>query len=105
LDGVAQRPAEVERVFMTYRPTAVVHLAAETRSIDDPLIFIDTNVGGTATLQAVRRRWRNLPQHGSTLTGLSAPMCANGFMWTTTPTNSGLFRATAGLAPRLGTQH
>jgi dTDP-glucose 4,6-dehydratase len=58
--------ATVERIFKDYRPTAVLHVAAEThvdRSIDDPLIFVQTNVLGTATLlQAAYRYWRSLPE-------------------------------------------
>jgi dTDP-glucose 4,6-dehydratase len=57
--------AEIGRIFAQHRPTAVLHLAAEThvdRSIDDPLVFVETNVRGTATLlQAAYRYWRALP--------------------------------------------
>src|SRR5215475_9530602 len=56
---------EVQRIFNSYQPTAVLHIAAEThvdRSIDDPLAFVETNVLGTATLlEAARRYWRALP--------------------------------------------
>jgi dTDP-glucose 4,6-dehydratase len=56
--------ASVQRVFDEHRPTAVVHIAAEThvdRSIDDPLVFVQTNVLGTATLlQAACHYWRTL---------------------------------------------
>ena len=56
--------ADIERVFAVYRPTAVLHMAAEThvdRSIDDPLVFVRTNTLGTATLlQAASRYWRQL---------------------------------------------
>ena len=56
--------ADVQRIFDDYRPTAVVHIAAEThvdRSIDDPLVFVQTNVLGTATLlQVACRYWRAL---------------------------------------------
>jgi dTDP-glucose 4,6-dehydratase len=56
--------AEIERIFGAHRPTAVLHVAAEThvdRSIDDPLVFVRTNVLGTATLlQAAWRYWRAL---------------------------------------------
>lgn len=49
------------RIFKTYEPTAVLHLAAEShvdRSIDGPTAFVDTNVMGTATLlQAAREQW------------------------------------------------
>jgi len=44
---------EVVRLFEQYRPTAVIHLAAEShvdRSIDGPGEFIRTNVVGTFTL-------------------------------------------------------
>ena len=55
-------PAELERIFESYRPSAVLHLAAEThvdRSIDDPLVFVETNMLGTATLLATALRyWR-----------------------------------------------
>jgi dTDP-glucose 4,6-dehydratase len=64
------RPAEVEQVFKRYRPTAVMHLAAEThvdRSIDDPLTFVDTNIRGTATLlEASRHYWQKLPRDSRT---------------------------------------
>jgi dTDP-glucose 4,6-dehydratase len=56
---------DVERVFELYRPTALVHFAAEShvdRSIDDPVLFVRTNVLGTATLlQTATRYWRSLP--------------------------------------------
>jgi dTDP-glucose 4,6-dehydratase len=56
--------AEVERIVDAHRPTAILHFAAEThvdRSIDDPLVFVRTNVLGTATLlQAACRYWRAL---------------------------------------------
>jgi dTDP-glucose 4,6-dehydratase len=55
---------ELARVFARYRPTAVVHLAAEThvdRSIDDPIKFVETNMLGTATLlRAACHHWRSL---------------------------------------------
>lgn len=52
---------EVDRVFREHRPTAVVHLAAEThvdRSIDDPDRFLSTNVRGTSNLLEAARRDR-----------------------------------------------
>ena len=56
--------AEIDRIFKTHQPTAVLHLAAEShvdRSIDDPLLFVRTNVLGTATLlQCAHRYWREL---------------------------------------------
>lgn len=51
----------VERIFATYAPTGVFHLAAEShvdRSIEGPRAFIDTNILGTFTLlEAARRHW------------------------------------------------
>ena len=49
---VCDGPA-LKRVFASHRPSAVMHLAAEShvdRSIDSPSAFIDTNVVGTYTL-------------------------------------------------------
>ena len=52
----------VRDVFATHPIDTVVHLAAEShvdRSIEDPLLFIRTNVMGTATLlQAAREAWK-----------------------------------------------
>jgi len=45
--------ARLQQLFSTYRPRAVIHLAAEShvdRSIDGPSEFIQTNVVGTFTL-------------------------------------------------------
>ena len=54
----------IERALCTYRPSAILNLAAEThvdRSIDDPHVFVETNVVGTATLlQCAYRYWRAL---------------------------------------------
>ncbi|MBI3512998.1 MAG: dTDP-glucose 4,6-dehydratase [Proteobacteria bacterium] len=56
--------AELERVFRTHRPDAVMHLAAEShvdRSIDAPAAFLQTNVVGTVTLLEVALDyWRAL---------------------------------------------
>lgn len=56
---------EVMRLFQTYKPRAVVHLAAEShvdRSIEGPAAFIQTNIIGTYTLlEAAREYWQNLP--------------------------------------------
>ncbi|MDB5350560.1 MAG: rfbB [Planctomycetota bacterium] len=53
----------VRRVFERHRPTAVMHLAAEShvdRSIDGPADFIRTNISGTFTLlEAALRHWKN----------------------------------------------
>ena len=52
---------EIRQVFAVYGPDVIIHLAAEShvdRSIEDPLVFIKTNVMGTATLlQAARETW------------------------------------------------
>jgi dTDP-glucose 4,6-dehydratase len=51
---------EIRRVFKTYRPAIVIHLAAEShvdRSIDGPGEFIQTNVVGTYTLLEQARNY------------------------------------------------
>lgn len=57
--------AELKRVFNTYNPDIVMHLAAEShvdRSIDGPLEFIQTNIVGTYTLlEQTREYWQSLP--------------------------------------------
>ena len=53
---------EMDRVFRTHRPDAVMHLAAEShvdRSIDGPGTFVETNVTGTFTLLQVARAYFN----------------------------------------------
>ena len=54
----------LERIFAQHRPTAVMHLAAEShvdRSIDGPGEFIQTNMVGTYTLlEATRSYWSGL---------------------------------------------
>ncbi|MCE7626719.1 dTDP-glucose 4,6-dehydratase [Vibrio fluvialis] len=56
--------AELNRVFATHKPGAVMHLAAEShvdRSITGPAAFIETNVVGTYTLlEATRAYWNTL---------------------------------------------
>ena len=56
--------AAVRQLFETYRPQAVMHLAAEShvdRSIDGPGEFVRTNVTGTFTLlHAARAYWGEL---------------------------------------------
>ncbi len=58
--------AELDRVFASFRPTHVMHLAAEShvdRSIDGPGEFIQTNIVGTYTLlEAARKYWQTLPE-------------------------------------------
>jgi dTDP-glucose 4,6-dehydratase len=52
---------EIERLFETYQPDAVIHLAAEShvdRSILSPLDFVYTNVLGTVNLlNAAKKYW------------------------------------------------
>lgn len=56
--------AALDAVFSEFKPTAVMHLAAEShvdRSIDGPAAFIETNIVGTYTLlEAARRYWSGL---------------------------------------------
>jgi len=56
----------MRRILVTHRPTAVLHLAAEShvdRSIDGPGEFIQTNVVGTfRLLEAARGYWSELPE-------------------------------------------
>ncbi|PMM49045.1 dTDP-glucose 4,6-dehydratase [Vibrio breoganii] len=58
--------AELDRVFSTHKPDAVMHLAAEShvdRSIDGPAAFVETNIVGTYTLlEATRSYWNTLSQ-------------------------------------------
>ncbi|MBA4107476.1 MAG: dTDP-glucose 4,6-dehydratase [Pirellula sp.] len=55
----------VRELLQAERPTAVIHLAAEShvdRSIDGPAAFVQTNVVGTfAMLDAARDYWKSLP--------------------------------------------
>jgi dTDP-glucose 4,6-dehydratase len=52
---------EIETVFSTYQPEAIIHLAAEShvdRSIHSPLDFVYTNVIGTVNLlNAAKKQW------------------------------------------------
>ena len=54
--------ARLDEVFATYRPDAVMHLAAEShvdRSIDGPDDFVQTNITGTFNmLEAARAYWQ-----------------------------------------------
>lgn len=46
-------PLIVEEIFSKFRPEAVIHFAAEShvdRSIEDPAVFIETNVHGTQVM-------------------------------------------------------
>ena len=54
--------AELDRVFAEFKPTHVMHLAAEShvdRSIDGPGEFIQTNIVGTYTLLEAARKYYN----------------------------------------------
>lgn len=55
---------ELDRIFKTHKPDAVMHLAAEShvdRSITGPAAFIETNIVGTYTLlEAAREYWNGL---------------------------------------------
>lgn len=57
---------ELDRIFSTHKPDAVMHLAAEShvdRSIDAPSDFIQTNIVGTYTLlEAARAYWLGLEE-------------------------------------------
>lgn len=57
--------SEINRIFSTYQPDAVIHLAAEShvdRSIIGPMDFIQTNIVGTyILLEAARSYWQTLP--------------------------------------------
>jgi dTDP-glucose 4,6-dehydratase len=56
--------AEIKRVFNEHQPDIVMHLAAEShvdRSIDDPGVFIQTNIIGTyVLLEEARNYWAGL---------------------------------------------
>ena len=60
----------MQAAFETFRPQAVVNLAAEThvdRSIDHPTAFVDSNVVGTAVLlECALRHWQGLDAAGRT---------------------------------------
>jgi dTDP-glucose 4,6-dehydratase len=56
---VVDRPA-VARILQAEQPEAIVHFAAEThvdRSIDDPEVFVATNVVGTSSMLIEARRY------------------------------------------------
>ncbi len=54
----------VSKLLSNYRPTAIVHFAAEShvdRSIDSPATFVEANINGTFfLLEATRMYWRDL---------------------------------------------
>jgi dTDP-glucose 4,6-dehydratase len=59
----------LDLVFEEFKPTAVMHLAAEShvdRSIDGPGVFIETNITGTyQLLEAARTYWASLKKPAS----------------------------------------
>ena len=59
----------MEEAMASFRPNAVMHLAAEShvdRSIDGPMDFVQTNVVGTVTLlQAALSYWLSLDKSKS----------------------------------------
>ncbi len=63
--GDIRDPATVQDAFARSRPDAVVHFAAEShvdRSIEDPGVFVETNVLGTRVLlDAALRHFESLP--------------------------------------------
>lgn len=54
---------QMRAIFKKHKVDAVIHLAAEShvdRSITDPLVFVTTNVVGTATLlQVAKEQWKD----------------------------------------------
>ncbi len=58
---------QINKIFDDYNITDVIHLAAEShvdRSITDPLVFLRTNILGTANLlNAARNKWSNYKDH------------------------------------------
>ena len=53
---------EIKRVFDTHKPTVVMHLAAEShvdRSIDGPMVFMQTNIIGTFVLLEQSKQYYN----------------------------------------------
>jgi dTDP-glucose 4,6-dehydratase len=88
----------VESLFDKYSITHIVHLAAEShvdRSITDPLIFIRTNVLGTANLlQAARKYW------GNEYSGKRFYHVSTDEVYGTLPLEGGMFTETTAYDPR-----
>lgn len=63
--GDIRDKAAVKDLFDKYKPTAILNFAAEShvdRSIEDPLVFVETNVVGTANLlHHSLKYWQALP--------------------------------------------
>ena len=61
----------VKEIFATHNITDVMHLAAESHvdnSINNPGIFIETNIIGTFTLlEGAKKYWQNKNEHGKFL--------------------------------------
>src|ERR1043166_9675041 len=85
--------AELERVFLQYKPDSIIHLAAEShvdRSIYSPLDFVYTNIIGTVNmLNAAKKCWNNsysgrLFYHVST-DEVYGSLSGTGFFTETTP--------------------
>lgn len=59
--------AAIDAIFAKHEVTDVIHLAAEShvdRSISDPLIFLRTNILGTANLlNAAKNQWSDMSKH------------------------------------------
>ena len=63
LNGDIRDLDKMRQIFQDYKINRVIHLAAEShvdRSITDPLVFVTTNVVGTATLlQVAKESWKD----------------------------------------------
>lgn len=58
--------AKMEKLFLKYRPTDIIHFAAESHvdmSIKDPNIFIETNIVGTNNLLNLAKKQRTARFH------------------------------------------
>lgn len=66
-DGDIYDESDIERMFINYGITDIIHLAAESHvdnSITGPRPFIETNIVGTFNLlEEARKRWGNEPGH------------------------------------------
>ncbi len=65
-EGDIREKALLEHIFHHHEIDAIVHFAAEThvdRSIDDPALFLDTNVRGTFTLLEMVKQYPHLHFH------------------------------------------
>jgi dTDP-glucose 4,6-dehydratase len=63
MKGDITHPQDVEKAFAEFKPTSIMHLAAEShvdRSIDGPAEFLQTNILGTfILLEASLKYWQN----------------------------------------------